>query len=191
MQDDTLDVRRQRAMSLVGTSPGRNLEGGDYYPTPIPATIALLDVESFVGQVWECACGAGAISKVLLERNYDVISTDLIDRGYGVAPHDFMTSDLTSDNIITNPPFSLAQPFIERALSKTTGKVAMLGKLALLEGAKRKIMFESTPLARVHVFSKRVTFSRDGLERNNNSMIAFAWFVWDHAHKGPPTINWI
>jgi len=40
-------------------------------------------VESFEGQIWEPACGDGAISRVLEAAGYQVISTDLIDRGYG------------------------------------------------------------------------------------------------------------
>lgn len=41
-------------------------EGGDpynFYPTPPPVTEALLEVEDFGSQVWEPACGDGAISE--------------------------------------------------------------------------------------------------------------------------------
>jgi len=44
---------------------------------------ALLSVETFEGSIWEPACGDGAISKVLLAAGFDVVSTDLIDRGFG------------------------------------------------------------------------------------------------------------
>jgi len=39
----------------------------EFYPTPPEATRALLSVESFEGDIWEPACGDGAISKVLIE----------------------------------------------------------------------------------------------------------------------------
>ena len=55
----------------------------DFYPTPPEAVRALLSVETFEGSIWEPACGDGAISKVLLEAGHEVVSTDLIDRGYG------------------------------------------------------------------------------------------------------------
>ena len=55
----------------------------DFYPTPPEAIRALLSVETFEGSIWEPACGDGAISKVLLEAGHEVVSTDLIDRGYG------------------------------------------------------------------------------------------------------------
>ncbi len=183
--------KSSRAQSIVGTSAGR--PENDWYPTPPEATLALLRAESFTGSIWEPACGDGAICRVLASEGYhDVRASDLIDRGYGEAPCDFLTSTRTADNIITNPPFTLAQQFVEKSLSCTTGKVAMLCKLVFLEGQKRKAFFESTPLARVHVFSKRVNFYREG-ERGKlgTSMMCFAWFVFEHGYTGEPVIRWI
>jgi hypothetical protein len=54
-----------------------------FHPTPPRAVRALLTVEAFVGVIWECACGDGAISRVLEAAGHQVISTDLVDRGYG------------------------------------------------------------------------------------------------------------
>jgi hypothetical protein len=178
-------------MSLVGSSTGRPEH--DWYPTPPDATLALLRQETFDGSIWEPACGDGAISEVLAGFGYeDILSTDLIDRGYGEGEHDFFTSPHAADNIITNPPFKYAQEFVEHALDKTTGKVAMLCKLAFLEGQKRKEFFERTPLETVYVFSKRVNFYRDGEKgKLGTSMIAFAWFVWSHGYEGDPLIKWI
>lgn len=78
----------------------------EFYPTPPEATRALLAVESFEGDIWEPACGDGAISKVLEAAGYQVVSTDLIDRGYGAGGHNFLKSDRPlAKNIITNPPY--------------------------------------------------------------------------------------
>lgn len=193
MPEKAANPRTKRAQSIVGTSAGR--PENDFYPTPPEATHALLDCENFTGTIWEPACGDGAISKVLEERGHVVWSSDLIDRGYGLGGYDFLTSHRKADNIITNPPFTLAQQFVEHSLQATKesqGKVAMLCKLVFLEGQKRKAFFESTPLARVHVFSKRVNFYREGVKgKLGTSMMAFAWFVWSHGHEGPPTIAWI
>jgi hypothetical protein len=77
----------------------------EFYPTPPEATRALLSVESFEGTVWEPACGDGAISKVLMAAGYQVVSTDLIDRGFGQGGCDFLKStEPLARNIITNPP---------------------------------------------------------------------------------------
>lgn len=50
----------------------------------------LCDIEKFSNKVWECACGEGHLSKVLKNRGYEVLSTDLIDRGYGIGNIDFL-----------------------------------------------------------------------------------------------------
>jgi hypothetical protein len=174
-------------------SPDR--EQNDYYPTPPSAISALLAVERFQGRVLEPCCGDGAISRILVEAGCEVISTDLIDRGYGVGGLDFLSPAYPNpgcENIVTNPPYKLAFEFVERSLSITTGKVAMLLRLAFLETERRRKLFLSTPLARVHVFSRRITMHRAGVPRNQGKgMIAFAWFVWDHGHSGPPTLDWI
>ena len=78
----------------------------EFYPTPPEATRALLSVEHFEGDIWEPACGDGAISKVLEEAGYSVISTDLINRGYGRGGQNFLKSTTPlARNIITNPPY--------------------------------------------------------------------------------------
>lgn len=184
-----VDTALKRAQSLVGSSEGR--PDHDYYPTPPEATEALLRVESFTGSIWEPACGDGAICKVLEAHGHRVLATDLVDRGWGEAPHDFLTSPYRADHIVTNPPFTLAETFVKLALARTTGKVAILGKLAFLEGAKRKVMFESTPLRTVYVFSKRLSMTRNGEKMANGGMIAFAWYLFEHGHTGSPTLRWL
>jgi hypothetical protein len=42
-----------------------DLNGPDFFRTPEWATHALIDNETFVGEIWEPACGDGAIARVL------------------------------------------------------------------------------------------------------------------------------
>jgi hypothetical protein len=60
-----------------------DLDGPDFFSTPRWATFALIDNEKFSGDIWECACGDGTMSKVLEETGCAVLSSDLYDRGYG------------------------------------------------------------------------------------------------------------
>jgi hypothetical protein len=84
----------------------QNRETHDFYPTWPAATRALLSVERFDGAIWEPACGDGAMSKVLEAAGHEVISTDLIDRGYGEGGRDFLMEwQPRAPNIVTNPPF--------------------------------------------------------------------------------------
>ena len=123
-------------------------------------------------------------------------STDLIDRGYGKGGIDFlMEYAALAPNIVTNPPFKLAVPFVRKSLELTTGKVAMLLKIAFLEGIERSKLFATSPLARVHVFSQRLAFVPGGTTEartlDGGGMMAFAWFVWEHGYSGQPTLGWI
>ena len=71
------------------------------------------------------------------------------------------------------------------------GKVAMLCKLQFLEGAKRKTMFEKSPLKKVLVFSKRLSLTRNGEKMENGGMICFAWYIFHHGYTGEPMIGWL
>lgn len=171
-----------------------NREKDDFYPTHPGATAALLSVESFIGSIWEPACGEGDISRILESAGHTVVSTDLVDRGYGEARRDFLMEwQALAPNIITNPPFKLAKEFTDKALDLTTGKVAMFLRLAFLEGIERGGWFKRTPLARVWIMSRRVPMARGRLAADGESAgpIAFAWFVWEHGYSGAPSIGWL
>ena len=124
----------------------------DYYATDPQAVEMLLALETFSPLIWEPACGEGHISKVLAAHGYEVISTDLIYRGFGdPEPMDFLTEtfpDFEGD-IITNPPYSAGLEFVTRALEtvRPGGKVAMFLKVQFLEGKRRGELFAKTPPA--------------------------------------------
>lgn len=122
----------------------------DYYATDPKAVEMLLQMETFAPVIWEPACGEGHISKVLQAHGYEVISTDLIYRGFGdPEPLDFLeeTIDGFEGDIITNPPYSMGLQFIERALESVRpgGKVAMFLKVQFLEGKRRGEFFKKSP----------------------------------------------
>ncbi len=115
--------------SLAGGTPTRGRVDNDYYATPPQSTQALLEVLELNGSMLEPACGEGHISEVLKE-NYpdnEIVSTDLVDRGYGVGGIDFLEKeyDRTFDNVITNPPFKYMRGFVEKSLEISTDKVIM------------------------------------------------------------------
>jgi len=181
-------------LPMLGARAAGSLRGDDFHETPRVAIEALLKVEDFDGPVWEPACGYGAISKVLEAHGIPVVSTDLVERGYGQGRIDFlMEMGPRAPNIITNPPFKLAAEFACKAASFSPAKVALLCRLGWLEGKSRRLMFMRTGLARVWVFSGRLPMMhRVGWAgKESTSAIAFAWFVWDRDHYGPPELGWL
>ncbi len=169
-----------------------DIDGPDFYPTPEWATFALIDNERFEGDIWESACGDGAMSTVLERTGQRVESSDLYDRGYGECGVDFRTSTRKATNIITNPPFNAAEDFVHAGLSCANHKFALLLRLAFLEGAKRQAsIFSVSPPSRVWVFSERITFYPKNVERKGSGTTAYAWFVWDKDHMGSTELKWL
>lgn len=103
-----------------------DLDGPDFFPTPAWATHALIDNEAFKGDIWESACGNGAMSDVLEQTSCPVVSSDLYDRGYGEGGHDFTESGRRAPNIVTNPPYNAAEGFVRAGLDKAKHKFALV-----------------------------------------------------------------
>ena len=170
----------------------------DYYATEPRAIELLLEVEEFSDHIWECACGEGHLSKVLVERGYNVRSTDLIDRGYGEGGVDFLAQSEPFDgDIITNPPYKYATEFVYKALDLIPEgrKVAMFLKLQFLEGKKRKELFLKHPPKVIYVSSSRLLCAKNGefeqMRAGGGSAVAYAWFVWVKGFKGDTIVKWI
>src|SRR5829696_8575713 len=98
-----------------------DLDGPDFFPTPSWATHALIAYEPFAGEIWEPACGNGAMSRVLERTGNCVISSDLYDRGFGEIGHDFLTTDRVCENIVTNPPYNSAEGFVRSVFGPAAG----------------------------------------------------------------------
>lgn len=58
-------------------------ESNDFYATDPIAIDKLVKVMQLPHKIWECACGTGCLSDRLKDFGLDVVSTDLVDRGYG------------------------------------------------------------------------------------------------------------
>jgi hypothetical protein len=175
------------------TKRSADLNGPDFFPTPRWATFALIENEAFRGDIWECACGDGAMSRVLAETDQPVRSTDLYDRRYGTPGVNFLTAQSRADNIITNPPFNCAEGFVVSGLRQAKYKLALLLRLAFLEGGNRgNTIFTNSPPSRVWVFSERITFYPSGVKPKGSGTTAYAWFVWDkQAPAGLTELKWL
>lgn len=169
--------------------------GEDLYETPAVAIRALLRAESNLPRlIWEPACGPGAIVRELRANGHAVVATDLVDYGCPHSAGGFNFLRLRSAPprvryIVTNPPFKHAHAFTRRAL-ELVPNVALLLRLAFMEGERRKDVLDTGRLRRVHVFSRRLPMMhRDGWSGPKaSSAVAFAWFVWD-GDTGAPVLN--
>ena len=162
-----------------------------YYPTPPRGARALLARESFKGVLWECACGDGAISRVLEAAGFQVMSTDLVDRGYGRGGHDFLADHTTlADHVVTNPPYGpargLSARFVEHALTRIRpgGTVCMLLRTNWeAPQAHQRLMARC---CRKYTFSRRLKMHRGGYTGSKHSpQLDVSWYVFSNEHTGP------
>lgn len=180
----------------------------DFYATDPNALQIFLDKIkkdkiSLSHYVWECACGDGALSEVLVNNGYDVFSTDLVDRGYGIPGSDFLSwNNLPFEkydkerrwDILTNPPYKYAAEFVQKALDlvHNGSLVIMFLKIQFLEGKERRKLFDKFPPKYVYVNSSRqICYLNGDKSRKMSSATCYCWYVWEKGWYGEPIIRWI
>lgn len=170
-------------------------ESNDFYATDPIAIDKLLSAYELPKAIWECACGEGHLSKRLQQLGYDVLSTDLVDRGFGTQ-QDFLSTTTTNiPCILTNPPYKYATEFVLHALDilPDNGVCAMFLKTTFLEGQKRyeKIYRKCLPRY-VFQFSRRIICAKNGaFDEIKSSAASYAWFIWHKGFNGDTKVKWI
>ena len=181
---------KSNVFSNIGASTHSEYEReeNDFYSTD-PIAIAMLHRTQLLDHdktLWECACGDGSMSKELKRLGYNVISSDLYDRGYGATEINFLEqSELERfhGDIITNPPYKYINDFIVKGLKLTGRKLFIFCRVQTLEGQERyKRIFRDNPPLYILPFVKRVPCYRGGdlsQFKKKSSAVCYAWFVWN------------
>lgn len=125
-------------------------EGNDFYATDPSVIDLLVEKYDIPVKVWECACGTGNLSERLKELGHEVVSTDLVDRGYGKVQNFFETLEMPEDCkcILTNPPYKYATEFVLHAMDllPVGGQAVFFLKTTFLETERRyNEIFRNTP----------------------------------------------
>lgn len=166
--------------AMLGGNPADGRQALDFYPTPEDVTLALLEVEAFDALVYEPACGDGAIAKVLEERGHIVCGTDIEPRGYGSQADFFSLEGMEDGDLVSNPPFNLAEAFIRHAMTRLRPrKMALVLKSSFFHAKGRRPLFEEYPPAAIYPLTWRPDFLGKGAP-----VLEVAWFVWERGHKG-------
>lgn len=200
--NDSVNNQRAKFM-MVGASNHTDNErqNEDYYATDPIAIDGLKKVFDIPQNVWECACGEGHLSKRLEELGHNVLSTDLVDRGYGEGNADFLKTEKRPSEyncILTNPPYSKAMDFVLHSLELLGegGYSIMLLKTTFLEGKKRyNKLFSEQPPKYIFQFVSRVLCAKngdfEGMIKGGGGVLSYAWFVWEKGYKGDTIVKWI
>lgn len=149
----------------------------DFYPTPENVTVALVNHLGLRGvTVWEPACGAGHMAEALIKTGNRVVASELHWQGYGFGGVDFLSvAAPTCDWIITNPPFKLAERFIERCIEHRK-PFAMLLKSQYWHSSKRRSLFERHRPVAVLPLTWRPDFHFGA--KGGSPTMECVWTVW-------------
>lgn len=171
----------------------------DDFPTPPWSTRALCEfliAEGYDPVNHSCrepAANRGHMVKPLAEYFETVEASDVHDYGAGYAVRDYLFPDPLPmvDWTITNPPFRLAEQFIERAAATSGLGFAMIVRAAFLEGVGRyERLFSKNPPSFVLQFTERVVMHKGTLSEKGSTATAYAWLVWIDG-EGPTQLRWI
>jgi hypothetical protein len=173
----------------------------DYYPTPPFATRMFCDrLCTYIGDydklktmtVWEPACGEMHMARPLAEYFGHVRASDV----HAYSAHEICDFPLVGrmepdcvDWVITNPPFLLAEDFVEAGLRAARRGVAILVRTAFAESrARYNRLFGSQPPSFIWQFVDRVVLLDQRLVRKGetdpasddtaSSATAYCWMVW-------------
>lgn len=179
-------------LRTIGARSSEEREENDYYATDPRAIDLLLTKETPSRRIWEPSSGGGHLSNRLKQRGFEVVSSDIIDRGAQDFLADFLKCEEPFDgDILTNPPYKYAEQFVLKALELARGRVFMFLKLTFLEGqARYERIYKEHPPRRVYAFPKRILCGKNG-NFPDASAVAYAWFVWEKGYKGEPSIGWL
>jgi len=110
--------------------------------------------------IFECAIGSGKLKQQMINNGYNVVSSN-----------DFFNEFPEYDILITNPPYSIKDKFLEEAYKR--GKpFAMLLPITALEGIKRQSLYNK--------YGIEILFPTRRIDFNGKKSPWFytAWFCW-------------
>lgn len=200
---DSTAVMARRAPSEVATDDTQTAlyRTLDYFPTPPWAARAgaevLRSLDPSCRVVREPACGGMHMAGALAEYFHEVIPTDVHSHGPDTPIRDWLDDaawpqEPDCDWFVTNPPFSLARDFVTRGLVRSRRGVALLLRIAVLEGVDRHGILAGSEarLTLLAPFSERVPMTLGKWDPKSSTATAYAWFFWSKHHE-PAAPQWI
>ena len=177
---------------MSSTNRGRRRNDYDLYYTPIDVVENLLkhiDLSNYGNKVLEPSAGKGNICNVVKSLYPDKYLTsievreeetqNLLQCSDKVIISDYIQMDIQDryDIIIGNPPYSSAMEFVNKSLQvlNDNGVLILLLRTAFLESKARYSFWQSNPLSKLYVLSRRPSFTGKGTDSTS-----YSWFIWDN-----------
>lgn len=189
----------------------KDREDNDFYATPPEEVTNILELTGFnlTGNILEPSCGAGHMMipiKDYVEKygfESSVVGSDIIDRGYQSnyvkygEKYDFLSDDYPFKNnistIVMNPPYSLIEDFVIKALEIAEDRVILLARTQFAESQSRfENIFKNNPPTHIYQYVDRIACYKNGdFSKKQSSAQSYSWFIWEKKNMGETYFRWM
>lgn len=188
---------------MSATNRGAKRVASDFYATPLETIYSLLDNYDGIkpgDKILEPSAGNGNIIQALRDRGYKNTinaielraeeANNLATLADDVIITNFLNINPSAcdkwDVIIGNPPYSLAQEFIDKSLEVLApgGRLIFLLRTNFLESQKRAKWWRDKLPNGLYVLSKRPSFTGKGTDATS-----YSWFIWTKEQTDRQTIR--
>jgi len=156
--------------------PIKDRNAYDFYATPAWCYENLDFPFHLFTKAHEPCRGDGRIVSFLQDKGLDVTSTEIREG------ENFFDWNDETELIFTNPPFSIAQEFVEHSIDRADC-VVMLLRINFLGSKKRYQFWQKNKPDAIYVLSTRPSFTGKGTDATE-----YAWFVWQKKEFVKPGI---
>lgn len=172
----------------------------DLYSTPDIALDALCKVVEFDKDktYFECCNGIGKVSSYFRDNlGINMITNELYNHAESdytenfLKPNSLASESWRFDYIVSNPPYKIAQEFIQEGFKYAKLQYHLL-RLSFLEGKTRKEeLFSQQHLKRIFLFSYRISCTKGVEEEPQANAVAYCWLEFDRDYIGNPELIWL
>lgn len=142
----------------------------------------------------EPACGRMHIAAPAEAYFDQVIPSDVHAHDHNTPVRDWLDDSAWPDEpdcdiVFTNPPFGIADQFVLKGLQRARLGVALLLRLAFLEGGERYAILggDRAQLTQEVTFCERLPMTLGVWDPEASSAAAYGWFYWSKVHEPRPT----
>ena len=166
----------------------------EHYVEPAWTSRRLFEEEKFKIGIYDPAQGFGTIPREATAAGLLANGCDIVNRTSfpGMITRNFLEEESTYPNIVTNPPFNIADKFALHALKLAERKVAIIFPVARLNAAH---WLKGTPLRRVWLLTPRPSMPPGRViaagGKPGGGKMDYAWLVFEQGYTGSPELLWL